>query len=1487
MKLKLDADQIKAVEHFEGPALVVAGPGSGKTTVIKERILNLIQKHNVDPEHILAIAFTNAAADEMKKRISLEDNKPKICTLHVFGKDLISDRYDQLGFSKEPVTWDGKKMGQIINTEKDLLDRETRTADVAIYKIEGMRTSRRYIGQTTDPERREWEHRTHSSNRGLREALEKGDEQFDFDVIECVKGSIAYPREKYWIDCYRNRSVVNLVHGMEKVARQSSNVLVTIYKITSITDVTAYIGYTTDPESIRKIIENEGIKRFTFEVIRTDVPWAEVSTHVANEIKKHKNWAVFNREDPEKARYSHQLRIEVFCQYFDVPYDEVLAHPEKFENLMERFDDLKEDIEKSKQQVNTGLFEPDKISDPVLRAFAKRYEERKKAANAIDFLDMLIYSAHLLETDPDLHQYYRDKHRYVFVDEFQDISPIDFRLIDLFSQNLFAVGDDDQAIYGFRGGDSSIMQEKFGKRENVSHYEITRNYRSTSTIVRHAKAVIEHNSARIPKNLRANNSVQSQVEVLGASKGTVKEVLLRELFNLLTTDFQKVGILARNWHGEINEIQGILKSSELDTQGFEIDWEKLDDPGENSDDLYEKSKRIMFLRRGTQEIEILNIHTAKGREWDKVILLVNTMYNSLPDRRNDLTEERRLFYVAVTRAKQELTVLNSGICQFISEFQNVPPIEIVESEQTPLTPKSQKQLENVSETLLPTIGNRIHIAKKQSEEASKVEQVAMIPESQEQIETAIKGIGKQHNSQFTHSQIDAIAGKSPVMQSPTLEYLTKTQTIISKDQNIWTTDRLHRVVEIYLDRLMFAFKDNYKLNNINQNIVKQKMVKYLLELEDEAIQEINSFASKNVAEVIRLKRYVDYCAEQEKIHLCTNVFRNFWERMWEIIEQSRNPSESHTKVAAAPVSFKIKQVQPSVDPPVPSHTKFTDGEIVKGIVVDVNRDEVVIDIGFKSEGYIPTSEFDAGQDDLPTVQVGDEIDVYIVRREDSEGQIVLSKKIADQTLIWDEIATAYETGTPVMGRIIERIKGGLRVSVGSLRGFLPASQVELHPIQNLEQYVEQTFEMKVISLSKRRHNIVLSRRAWLEAELVQKRSEVLNTLEVGQQVTGVVKNITAYGAFVDLGGVDGLLHKTDMAWKRIHHPSDVVSVGEEIEVQVIGVNQENEKISLGLKQKTPDPWADIEEKYQVGATVRGVVVNIVNYGAFIQIEEGVVGLIHVSEMPLVLNNILPLDLLNKDDELEVTILEISKDSKRISLGIKPDRQNLFEEKKVEVPSDEPPSIVEIDSEISNKLAEPTVYRPTQKVEEKTLLPEESPIVAEVGNSHSDESIDSMTSKPLEEMVDSPPPMSREFSEILDSQIHGLKPEEIPETETVSEPLEAGNNNARKTLQEHHKILNTHIQNLKPEISEIETTGDITKTPPLETEVDGDIPVGRTVLTRSDSSTITDSDAHQIKDQNFQENEIEDGKKSFGYYLHRGGRFAVEKIKTMIFRKPSS
>ena len=375
----------------------------------------------------------------------------------------------------------------------------------------------------------------------------------------------------------------------------------------------------------------------------------------------------------------------------------------------------------------------------------------------------------------------------------------------------------------------------------------------------------------------------------------------------------------------------------------------------------------------------------------------------------------------------------------------------------------------------------------------------------------------------------------------------------------------------------------------------------------------------------------------------------------EISDDSSSQEETDTDEEQAAMS------QESLEEAYDNSLKaFTDGEIVKGTVVDVSRDEVMIDIGFKSEGYIPAAEFDKQENDLPAVQVGDQIDVYIVRREDMDGQIVLSKKIADQTLVWDEITEAFESGSPVEGRITERIKGGLQVYVGSLRGFLPASQVELRPISNLDQYIGEVFQMKVISMSKRRHNIVLSRRAFLEAEMAEKKEEVLKNLEVGQLINGVVKNITAFGAFVDLGGVDGLLHKTDMAWKRINHPSEIVAIGDEIEVQVIAIGEDNEKISLGLKQKTDDPWENVEEKYAVGSRVSGAVVNIVNYGVFVQLEEAVEGLIHVSEMSWTRRNVAPSRIVTKGDEIEAIVLEISKEDKRISLGIKQLQENPWE-----------------------------------------------------------------------------------------------------------------------------------------------------------------------------------------------------------------------------------
>ena len=340
---------------------------------------------------------------------------------------------------------------------------------------------------------------------------------------------------------------------------------------------------------------------------------------------------------------------------------------------------------------------------------------------------------------------------------------------------------------------------------------------------------------------------------------------------------------------------------------------------------------------------------------------------------------------------------------------------------------------------------------------------------------------------------------------------------------------------------------------------------------------------------------------------------------------------------------------------------FSEGQIVKGSVVEFNRDEVMIDIGFKSEGYIPSSEFEATEEGLPQVQVGDEIDVYIVRREDADGQLVLSKKLADQTRIWDEIAAACDQGQTVEGKVIERIKGGLRVDIGSLRAFLPASQIELRPIPNLDKYVGTTLELKVVKLNKRRHNIVLSRRALLEEELTARKTELLGGLEVGQTRAGVVKNITSFGAFVDLGGIDGLLHKTDMSWKKVNQPSEIVSIGDEIEVLVIGVDHEKEKVSLGLKQKTPNPWDGIEEKYPVGSTVSGTVVNIVNYGAFLELEEGVEGLIHVSEMSWTRRNVAPSKFVIKGDVIEAIVLDITKTSKRVSLGLKQLESNPWEQ----------------------------------------------------------------------------------------------------------------------------------------------------------------------------------------------------------------------------------
>ena len=331
---------------------------------------------------------------------------------------------------------------------------------------------------------------------------------------------------------------------------------------------------------------------------------------------------------------------------------------------------------------------------------------------------------------------------------------------------------------------------------------------------------------------------------------------------------------------------------------------------------------------------------------------------------------------------------------------------------------------------------------------------------------------------------------------------------------------------------------------------------------------------------------------------------------------------------------------------------FAEGEIVEGHVVNVTSDEVMIDIGFKSEGYVSISEFKTDDSGNPGVSVGDQVEVYIVRHEDADGQLVLSKQYAEEQKLWDSLTHAEQSGEAVEGTITERIKGGMRVDVGDLRAFLPASQIELHPIRNWDDYINKTYPMRIVKLDKRKRNIVVSRRSLLEEELSAKKAELLSNIEEGQLIKGKVKNITEFGAFVDLNGIDGLLHKSDMSWRKIHNPTEVVSIDEEIEAFIISVDIEKERISLGLKQKTTDPWGSIFEKYPIGSTIKGQVVNIVSYGVFVELEEGVEGLIHISEMSWTQRNVAPSKIVTKDQELEARVIDIDTEKKRISLSYK-------------------------------------------------------------------------------------------------------------------------------------------------------------------------------------------------------------------------------------------
>ncbi|MBU4365702.1 MAG: 30S ribosomal protein S1 [Verrucomicrobia bacterium] len=327
---------------------------------------------------------------------------------------------------------------------------------------------------------------------------------------------------------------------------------------------------------------------------------------------------------------------------------------------------------------------------------------------------------------------------------------------------------------------------------------------------------------------------------------------------------------------------------------------------------------------------------------------------------------------------------------------------------------------------------------------------------------------------------------------------------------------------------------------------------------------------------------------------------------------------------------------------------FKEGSIVPGKVVEVRNNEVLVDIGYKSEGLIAGEEFR----DLATLKPGDPVEVVLEQIEDDDGKIILSKTKAEQQRMWDNVLSSSEEGSVLEGEIKSRVKGGLIVDVSGVKGFLPGSQLDIVPVRNLDDYLGKRFEFKVMKIDRERRNIVLSRRDLIEQRRREKRKGLLTDIKVGQLRSGLVKNITDFGAFIDLGGLDGLLHITDMSWGRVSHPSKVLKVGETTEVVILGIDFEKERVSLGLKQKTPNPWDNIESKFPVGNRVHGKVVNLVPYGAFVEIEEGVEGLVHVSEISWIQRVGRASDVLNIGQEVDAVVLNINRADQKISLGIR-------------------------------------------------------------------------------------------------------------------------------------------------------------------------------------------------------------------------------------------
>ena len=1312
MEVKLDEHQRKAVEHFEGPALVVAGPGSGKTTVIKERILNLIQEHKVNPQEILAIAFTKMAAKEMEQRIpelnelSQHTGRPEIRTLHSFGLHIIKQNYRQLDLAKAPNVWKAFELVNVIKEEINHLKREKANASVLIYiyRIGSKVTDKCYIGQTTNWKRRRKEHFFDSSNIGLRGEIQaEGRENFYFEVIDEVEGRFADYYEAKWIEYYRNLTVFNSESESEKIDRETLDSVFSIFKIESIETGRCYIGYTLDPKwtednfeclennELQKAIENESYEQFVFEVIEENVPGTKVIQSVTNHIEVCKNNAVFNQNNPLTQRYSDRLLIELFCEHFDICYEDLLRSPSVIDDFTEKLDNFEEiaaDVEKAKRQVTTEFFNANSIddvvcsivksiADPVVKAFAEEYEKKKKRAVAVDFQDMINYPTYLLRTYPDLRKQYINRYSYVHVDEFQDISPADYELIKLLSDNLFAVGDDDQAIYGFRGGDSEIMREIFGEQKNVVRYNITQNYRSTSGIVELSKGLILNNKDfRIPKDLRSKKPFLHPMRVLETTEETINSTILREFAepicqmpivnNRIATsentvveipmDMQKIGIPVR-FRSEVDKVRNFLQNNRFKEVKRQ---QKAGDP-------------CRFLGRSNKEIiEVSTIHSMKGKEYVKVILIHNTLGEDFPFQDSDnIIEERRVFYVAMTRAKQELVIIG-GKCLFVEELHIAFPLDLQRSSKgTICAIKLGGKILFTSDWLkiLQLEVNRIH---KRLESAI----THRISTFEEQLSRFFEVLTRTLKSQRTR--------------------MIDTTKLIEETKN-----RLRREYEPDFESLRRKITDNQdemkkiesshplELSNAQDNVVKK-----LIPIYDKLDLIVNEFNESTVI--------------NESQTEFTNFYENIQSAQLKLLEVLKNQGLKPIDKIDVPLNLmeheeKRERVFSNEVPKENIVRIISQGYKLKGQVI--YKAQVVLSKGKKQSEWLKNLGFAKlsiyTEDSSYTLH-----DVRMhpdsIRGVENNGSVVHIRKsellFAYPKRHWQIIAEEIlNVDTKLKRRPYTdeflRCIIGQQKNIGVDQGEYKYNYV-LKGCYLLQGYL-QSFDRDVLYLSINKRIAVVFRQGLLgiytDAELEevlsvekcnpnskldtsqqskQKSDRITSSkidssklgkskkpsVEIGRHLNGIVKNITTFGAFVDLRDIDGLIHKSELTWKKISHPSEVVSVGDEVEVKVIKIDREG-KIGLSLKQMTSDPWAGVEEKYQVGLTVKGTVVNIVHYGAFIQLEEGIDGLLHASEMLPTDNGISWKDVLNVGDEVKVAVLEISKDSKRITLSMKQTQEN--------------------------------------------------------------------------------------------------------------------------------------------------------------------------------------------------------------------------------------